>query len=228
MTVEEQNWNLRNMKMRGVRVWKSRLKGQQQGKQCSTNGTVQTRCKRKRRMGEPIQATESLIRICASIFKKWKTDACSMERCEPVTIVKSSRRCVSGFLANPRQKHDSFTRPTRLKKPCCESCSSFSFKVSRSWSRSWTEESVVWVCSSRLRVRVISFGLCDSESDVDGGDSALHLAVSFSQKCATLRQVNVSCFLAVQRPFHGTTAGRPNAPWRLAEPQLVELVPTYV
>ena len=25
-----------------------------------------------------------------------------------------------------------------------------------------------------------------------------------------------------------TTAGRPNAPWRLAEPQLVELVPTYV
>ena len=25
-----------------------------------------------------------------------------------------------------------------------------------------------------------------------------------------------------------TTAGRPNTPWRLAEPQLVELVPTYV
>ena len=38
MTVEEQNCNLRNMEMRGVRVWQSRLKGQQQEKQCSTNG----------------------------------------------------------------------------------------------------------------------------------------------------------------------------------------------
>ena len=91
----------------------------------------------------------------------------------------------------------------------------------------------MWVGSSRLRVR-----LCDSESDVEGGDSALRLAVSFSQKCATMRQANVSCLFAVQRRFHGkkkgsdggsqTTAGRPNAPWRLAEPQLVELLPTYV
>ena len=33
-----------------VRVWQSRLKGQQQVKKCSTNGTVQIRCKRKSRM----------------------------------------------------------------------------------------------------------------------------------------------------------------------------------
>ena len=79
MTVEEQNWNLRNMEMRGVRVWQSRLKGQQQVKKCSTNGTVQKKkCRRKSSMAKPIHATEASNRRCASI-QKWKNDAFSME-----------------------------------------------------------------------------------------------------------------------------------------------------